>query len=133
MTVSAVRPWRNALLRERSLPSGVVGPALLSALRRLASICLRDVIEHRSQQMGSFRHLGITMPFGMAGLCPGALPICPNRPLRRHQFSIGALVASSLGWLSAAADFGRVCSHSPLAIGRALIFRFSHQATSLPA
>src|SRR5450631_705680 len=57
MTVSAVRPWRNALRHERSLPSGVVGPVLLSALRRLASICLRDVIV-RSQQMGSFFHLG---------------------------------------------------------------------------
>ena len=58
MTVSAVRPWREALQRECSLPSGVVGPVLLSALRRLASICLRDVIEDRSEQMGSFRHLG---------------------------------------------------------------------------
>ena len=35
-----VKPWRNAFRRERSLPSGVVGPVLLSALRRLASICL---------------------------------------------------------------------------------------------
>src|SRR5450759_292409 len=54
MTVSAVRPWRKALRRERSLPSGVVGPVLLSALRRLASICLRDVIADRLVQMGSF-------------------------------------------------------------------------------
>ena len=45
MTVSAVRPWRTALQRERCLPSGVVGPVLLSALRRLASICLRELIE----------------------------------------------------------------------------------------
>jgi len=38
MTVSAVRPWRKALQRERCLPSGVVGPVLFRALRRLASI-----------------------------------------------------------------------------------------------
>src|ERR1035437_449097 len=54
MTVSAVRPWRTALRRERSLPSGVVGPVLLSALRRLASICLRELIEN--QQLASFHH-----------------------------------------------------------------------------
>ena len=40
--------WRKALRRERSLPSGVVGPVLLSALRRLASICLRELIEDQS-------------------------------------------------------------------------------------
>src|SRR5271169_4146476 len=45
MTVSAVRPWRKALQRERSLPSGVVGPVLFSALRRLASTCLSELIE----------------------------------------------------------------------------------------
>src|SRR5450756_331367 len=56
MTVSAVRPWRTALQRERRLPSGVVGPVLFSALRRLASICLRELIENQSEQLGSFRH-----------------------------------------------------------------------------
>jgi|SRR5665647_1800225 len=35
--------------------------------------------------------------------------------------------------VAAAPVFGRVCSQSPLAISRALIFRLSHQATSLPA
>ena len=40
----------------------------------------------------------------------------------------GASVANS-----AAADFGCVCSQSPLAISSALILRFSHQAASLPA
>jgi hypothetical protein len=33
-----------ALQRERRLPSGVVGPVLLNALRQLASICLRELI-----------------------------------------------------------------------------------------
>ena len=37
-------PWRIALNRERSLPSDVFGPVLLSALRRLAWICLRVLI-----------------------------------------------------------------------------------------
>jgi hypothetical protein len=32
------------LQRERRLPSGVVGPVLFSALRRLASICVHDRI-----------------------------------------------------------------------------------------
>jgi len=35
---SAVKPWRTALQRERCLPSSVIGPVLLRALRRLASI-----------------------------------------------------------------------------------------------
>ena len=56
MTVSAVRPWRTALQRERCLPSGVVGPVLFDALRRLASICLRELIEYRTEQLASFRH-----------------------------------------------------------------------------
>src|SRR6516162_11538299 len=49
MTVSAVRPWRTALQRERSLPSGVLGPVLFSALRRLASICLSELIDIHQQ------------------------------------------------------------------------------------
>ena len=44
MTVSAVRPWRTALREERCLPASVLGPVLFWALRRLASICLSDVI-----------------------------------------------------------------------------------------
>ena len=56
MTVSAVRPWRTALQRERCFPSGVVGPVLFSALRRLASICLRELIGNQAEQLGSFRH-----------------------------------------------------------------------------
>lgn len=44
MTVSAVNPWRTALLRDCRFPLSVVGPVLLCALRRLASICLSDAI-----------------------------------------------------------------------------------------
>ena len=55
MTVSAVRPWRTALQRERRLPSAVVGPVLFSALRWLASICLRELIENQSE-LASFCH-----------------------------------------------------------------------------
>jgi hypothetical protein len=56
MTVSQVRPWRKAFQRERSLPSGVIGPVLLSALRRLASICLSELIEDQVE-LASFRYL----------------------------------------------------------------------------
>src|ERR1019366_9801997 len=56
MTVSAVRPWRTALQHERRLPSGVVGPVLFSALRRLASICLRELIADQAEQLALFRH-----------------------------------------------------------------------------
>ena len=49
ITVSAVSLWRTALQRERCLPSSVMGPVLLQALRRLASICLKEVIERQPQ------------------------------------------------------------------------------------
>src|SRR3974377_1048395 len=52
MTVSTVRPWRTALQRERSLPSSVVGPVLLRALRRLASICLRELMGYSTHKIG---------------------------------------------------------------------------------
>jgi hypothetical protein len=54
MTVSAVRPWRKALQRERRLPSLVVGPVLFGVLQRLASICLRELFENQTEQFGSF-------------------------------------------------------------------------------
>ena len=76
MTVSAVRPWRNALRRERSLPSGVVGPVLLSALRRLASIRLRDVIENRLEWV-RFVIVGAQCRSAWPGALPSPLPICP--------------------------------------------------------
>src|SRR3974377_93196 len=52
MTVSTVRPWRPALQRERSLPSSVVGPVLLRALRRLASICLSELMGYSTHKIG---------------------------------------------------------------------------------
>jgi hypothetical protein len=54
MTVSAVKPWRTAFRRDRSLPSGVIGPVLFCALRRLASICLNEVVKHHLQELASF-------------------------------------------------------------------------------
>src|SRR5262249_24940470 len=45
MTVSAVSPWRTALQRDTCFPVSVFGPVLLNALRRLALICLYEVIE----------------------------------------------------------------------------------------
>src|SRR5215468_593606 len=43
-TVSAVSPWRTALQRDTCFPASVFGPVLLSALRRLASICRYEII-----------------------------------------------------------------------------------------
>ena len=54
ITVSAVRPWRTALRRDCWLPSSLLGPVLLSALRRLAWICRNEVIAARPPEMGSF-------------------------------------------------------------------------------
>src|SRR5579862_599081 len=65
MTVSAVRPWRIALPRERSLPSDVMGPVLLPALRRLAAICRSELIANPMVQLGSFRRL--TRPGSLRG------------------------------------------------------------------
>src|SRR5450759_49764 len=71
MTVSAVRPWRNALRRECSLPSGVVGPVLLSALRRLASICLSELIEDQRVKLGSFVRPAKAGVFSRGQTCRG--------------------------------------------------------------
>src|ERR1035437_851519 len=84
MTVSAVRPWRTALQRERCFPSGVVGPVLFSALRRLASICLRELIENPVEQLGSFRNED------GPGLRCGHLPSC-----RFEIFATRALIHQS--------------------------------------
>jgi hypothetical protein len=49
MTVSAVSPWRTAFCEACCLRVSVLGPVLPSALRRLASICLTEVmLEARS-------------------------------------------------------------------------------------
>jgi hypothetical protein len=44
-TVTAVKPWRNALRLDRRLPEGVCGPLLLAAFLRFAAICFSDAIE----------------------------------------------------------------------------------------
>src|SRR6516164_457357 len=46
MIVSAVSPWRTALQRDACFPASVFGAVLLSALRRLASICRYEVMGH---------------------------------------------------------------------------------------
>jgi hypothetical protein len=38
------QPWRKALRLDRRLPSAVAGPVLFAAFRRLAAICLSEVI-----------------------------------------------------------------------------------------
>src|SRR6516165_3400074 len=47
MIVSAVRPCRIPLQRDIRFPASVFGPVLLSALLRLASTCLKEVIGNR--------------------------------------------------------------------------------------
>src|SRR5580692_6895710 len=47
MTVSAVKPCRTALRRERFFPASVFGPVLLNAFRRLASIWLNVAMRGR--------------------------------------------------------------------------------------
>jgi hypothetical protein len=56
ITVSAVRPWRSALQRQRCLPSSL-GPVLLEALRRLAAICRNELMGTPPEKLASFRHL----------------------------------------------------------------------------
>src|SRR5437879_5773817 len=48
MTVSAHSPCRTAFRRDRLLPSSVFGPVLMTALRRLASICRNEVMGWRA-------------------------------------------------------------------------------------
>src|SRR5450759_2642284 len=71
MTVSAVRPWRTALQRERCLPSDVDGPVLLIALRRLASICLRELIKDQRVKLGSFVRPAKAGVFSRGQTCRG--------------------------------------------------------------
>src|SRR3974390_763308 len=66
MTVSAVRPWRTALQRERSLPSSVVGPVLLRALPRLASICLSELMGYSTHKIGFVSLVASTLQSGFA-------------------------------------------------------------------
>src|SRR3974377_1676065 len=109
MTVSAVRPWRTALQRERSLPSSVVGPVLLRALRRLASICLRELIGYSIHKIGFVLLVASNSQsesafFSRSKLCPAPEPasvkpcdlVCPSTFTGGfggigwlHQFSCG--------------------------------------------
>src|SRR5229473_7952492 len=50
MTVSAHNPCRTAFRRDWRLPSSVLGPVLLMALRRLASIRRNEVMGWRARQ-----------------------------------------------------------------------------------
>jgi hypothetical protein len=59
MTVSAASPWRMALQREPCLLSNGFGPVLLLALRRAASICLKDVIADRPLHLASICNFGL--------------------------------------------------------------------------
>src|SRR5450759_333079 len=98
MTVSAVRPWRTALQRERRLPSGVVGPVLLNALRRLASICLSELMENQAEQWGSCRHEdGPGSRFGHLRPCRlryfAGQPLLPQSPTAEVFRGEGALPA----------------------------------------
>src|SRR5450759_67962 len=91
--VSAVRPWRKALRRERPLPSGVVGPVLLSALRRLVSICLSELIDDQLE-------IGFVSSLGRA---------------QSHS-----VMARQLAW--SVADRPQSAFASPLVSGRGRIF-----------
>src|SRR6516165_9647460 len=93
MTVSAVSPWRTAFWRERPLPSSVTGPVLSCALRRLASICRKEVILPPVEELGSFRYFDATLrrrlhhPDGVRTLdCPPDQrpPHHPSQPARWH-------------------------------------------------
>src|SRR5208283_2382532 len=85
ITVSAVKPWRNALQRERCLPSSVIGPVLLDAFGRLASICLTEV-------------MGTDSLIKMASI--GQCELCGNLKLeseRTHHFQHSCKFRVSLG------------------------------------
>jgi hypothetical protein len=71
MMVSAVRPWRIALHRDRCLPSNVVGPVLFDALRRLASICFKELIEDQLEQLASFVRPAKAGVFSRGQTCRG--------------------------------------------------------------
>src|SRR6266436_6601138 len=55
-TVSAHSPCRTAFRRDRRLPSSVLGPVLLMALRRLASICRNEVMGWSVRRHFSAKH-----------------------------------------------------------------------------
>src|SRR6516225_4321274 len=90
MTVSAVSPCRTALQRDACLPASVLGPVLLSALRRLASICLYEIMESSSPNW--VRFVVLTRPHQIRlamDVCsakerePQGLDQCRSFPTRR--------------------------------------------------
>src|SRR3974377_386697 len=141
MTVSTVRPWRTALQRERSLPSSVVGPVLFRALRRLASICLRELMGYSTHKIGFVLLVANTLQSGLQchtwskfKLPPRPTWLCARggSALACSQLSLVVLAEADGCTSSATADLGCVCSHSPLATSSGLMLSFSHQAGSLP-
>src|SRR3974390_3312089 len=131
MIVSAVRPWLNALQRERSLPSSVVGPVLWRALRRLASIRLNELMRYSTHKIGFVLLVASTLQsrFGVPHLSQWLTWLCARSAALSLVVSAKADGCTS----SATADLGCVCSHSPLAASSGLMLSFSHQAGSLPA
>src|SRR5262245_41303589 len=82
-TVVAVMPCLRALKRTRSFPSGVLGPVLFWALRRLASICFWVAI-------------------WFLVLCPWSVVRCPSR------CGVGAdLGYPAVSWGRATTDHGQ--------------------------
>jgi hypothetical protein len=57
-TVSAHSPCRTAFCRDRCFPSSVIGPVLLIAFRRLASICRNEVIS-QPRRLDAARIVGL--------------------------------------------------------------------------
>ena len=120
MTVSAVRPWRTALRRERVFAFRRVGPVLLSALRRLASICFSELMTDQVK-LGSFCRGQERHPRGYdIAPRPGANqpgPIAGDGRLVAHSacqsvFRYG-LGGNFIGLRRiGGADFGWVCSQS---------------------
>src|SRR5262249_60321010 len=87
MTVSALSPWRTALQRDACFPAFVFGPVLLSALRRLASICLYEVMENRSSNWVRFVILIRLHQLRLVGDVSSAKGHEPQRVDRCRSFS----------------------------------------------
>src|SRR5262249_23152431 len=86
MTVSALSPWRTALQRDACFPAFVFGPLLLSALRRLASICLYEVMENHSPNWVRFVILIRLHQLRLAGDVSSAKEREPQRSDRCRSF-----------------------------------------------
>jgi hypothetical protein len=107
-TVSAVNPWRTALRRDWPSPASVVEPVLLRALRRLASICLKDgteddenavrPLDHHLPGKTLLRHHGIAILSNARWICrrPRTVPPGPfflsSFVLSKNTISVSAYV-----------------------------------------